>query len=87
MFELNFKLIDRFASISSAQKLNDTKAANAYRKKYPYAPANQPPGTVICSTGTSNVYWSGSVLGEAFANYTDLMTNGSARYCATQQEG
>jgi purine nucleoside permease len=87
VFELNFNLVDRFAGISSKQKLNDTKAANAYRKKYPYAPANEPPSTVICSTGTSNVYWSGSVLGDAFGNYTELMTNGSARYCATQQEG
>ena len=87
VFELNFNLVDRFASISSKQKLNDTKGAAAYRAKYPYAPANQPPSTVICSTGTSNVYWSGSVLGEAFANYTSLMTNGSAHYCATQQEG
>lgn len=86
VFELNINLVNRFAHISSQQKLNDTKTAAAYRATYPYAPANQPPSTVICSTGTSNVYWSGSVLGDAFYNYTLLMTNGSAHYCATQQE-
>jgi purine nucleoside permease len=86
VFELNIALVDKFAALASAPKLNDTKAAAAYRATYPYAPANQPPSVVICSTGTSNVYWSGSTLGEAFYNYTLLMTNGSAHYCATQQE-
>lgn len=86
VFELNFNVVDRFAHIASLQTLNDTDSAAAYREKYPYAPANQTPSVVICSTGTSNVYWSGSVLGDAFYNYTLLMTNGSAHYCATQQE-
>ena len=39
-----------------------------------------------CATGTSNVYWSGSILGDAFSAYTKLLTNGSGNYCATQQE-
>ena len=86
MFELNFNLVNRFAHLAAQPKLNDTKAAAAYRATYPYAPANQPPTVAICSTGTSNVYWSGSTLGDAFYNYTLLMTNGSAHYCATQQE-
>lgn len=72
--------------IASQVQLNDTDAAATYRSKYPYAPANQPPSVVACSSGTSNNYWSGSVLGDAFTNYTLLMTNGSAHYCATQQE-
>lgn len=86
VFELNINLVNKFAALASAKKLNDTKAAAAYRATYPYAPANAPPSVVICSTGTSNIYWSGSVLGDAFYNYTLLMTNGSAHYCATQQE-
>ena len=86
VFELNFNLVNRYAHIASLQHLNDTPGAAAYRAAYPYAPANQPPAVEICSTGTSNVYWSGSVLGDAFTNYTLLMTNGSAHYCATQQE-
>jgi purine nucleoside permease len=66
--------------------LNDTAAAQAYRSKYPFSPANQPPSIIECDSGTSNVYWSGSVLGNAFSAYTKLLTNGSGTYCATQEE-
>lgn len=85
-FEVNKNLRDLFANAASQVQLNDTNTATAYRAKYPYAPANQPPSVVACASGTSNVYWSGSVLGDAFYNYTLLMTNGSGHYCATQQE-
>jgi len=85
-FELNENLKERFLYIANQTSLNDTAGAAAYRQNYPYAPANQPPSVVACDTGTSNVYWSGSVLGDAFSNYTLLLTNGSGAYCATQQE-
>ena len=85
-FELNNNLRKRFVYLASLPSLNDTAGAAAYRKNYPYAPANQPPAVVECATGTSNVYWSGSVLGDAFTAYTKLLTNGSGIYCATQQE-
>ena len=85
-FELNDKLRKRFVSLASKPKLNDSMAAATYRATYPYAPANMPPSVVECATGTSNVYWTGSVLGDAFTNYTKLLTNGSGIYCATQQE-
>ena len=75
-FEVNKALRDRFIEVASHTKLNDTSAAMAYRKNYDYAPANQPPSVVACSSGTSNVYWSGSVLGDAFYNYTLLLSNG-----------
>ena len=76
-FELNNNLKKRFVYLASLPKLNDTDSAQAYRATYGYAPANQPPSIVECDTGTSNVYWSGSVLGEAFSAYTKLLTNGS----------
>lgn len=85
-FEVNKNLRDLFINITSQVQLNDTDGAAAYRAKYPYAPANQPPSVVACASGTSNNYWSGSVLGDAFYNYTLLLTNGSGHYCATQQE-
>lgn len=72
--------------IAGLQTLNDSSSAAAYRATYGYAPANQPPAVVQCDTGTSNNYWSGSVLGDAYSNYTLLMTNGTGLYCATQQE-
>lgn len=76
VFEVNKNLCDRFITLARRAKLNDTTSAAAYRKSYPYAPANQPPSVVACASGTSNVYWSGSVLGDAFYNYTLLLTNG-----------
>ncbi|KAH8812845.1 purine nucleoside permease [Xylogone sp. PMI_703] len=86
VFELNVNLLERAYYIASLATLNDTDAAAKYRANYGYAPANQPPSVVKCDSGTSNVYWSGSTLGDAFQNYTLLMTNGTGVYCASQQE-
>lgn len=86
VFELNDNLKKRFVYIAGLQTLSDTAKAQAYRATYGYAPANQPPSVVECDSGTSNVYWSGSVLGDAFSAYTSLLTNGSGVYCASQQE-
>lgn len=85
-FELNDNLKKRAVSLAKKATLNDTEAAQAYRDKYGFAPANQPPTVVECDSGTSNNYWSGSVLGNAFSAYTKLLTNGSGLYCNTQQE-
>jgi purine nucleoside permease len=85
-FELNENLRDRASYVASLVSLNDTEGAAEYRSKYGYAPANQPPSVVKCDSGTSDNYWSGSVLGDAFTNYTLLLTNGSGIYCGTQQE-
>jgi len=86
VFELNDNLKKRFVYIAGLQTLNDSAHAQAYRETYGYAPANQPPAVIECDSGTSNVYWSGSTLGDAFSAYTTLLTNGSGLYCASQQE-
>ena len=86
VFELNNNLRQRAIYLAQQATLNDTAAAQKYRTTYGYAPANQPPSIVECDTGTSNNYWSGSVIGYAYGNYTQLLTNGSGEYCATQQE-
>ena len=39
-----------------------------------------------CDVATSDVYFSGDLLSEAFGNTTSLFTNGSAVYCTTAQE-
>ncbi|KXT08919.1 hypothetical protein AC579_9364 [Pseudocercospora musae] len=85
-FEVNENLKKRALTLASRATLNDTKTAQAYRKKYGYSPAQDPPTVVECDSGTSNVYWSGSVLGDTFTNYTKLLTNGSGLYCNSQQE-
>ena len=35
---------------------------------------------------SSNVYFSGALLGDAFANYTEMLTNGTGAYCTTAEE-
>jgi len=77
VFELNVNLRDKAMSLASNISLNDTETAAAYRAKYDYAPA----GDSACS----DVYYSGHFLGEAFGNFTDLMTNGSGVYTTTAQ--
>lgn len=63
-FELNENLRDRAFYLASLVTLNDTVEAAAYRATYGYAPADQPPSVVKCDSGTSDNYWSGSVLGD-----------------------
>lgn len=85
-FELNAKLMRRAMAAARKAKLEDTPATKVYRALYDYAPANEPPGIVSCVSGASNAYWAGHAYGEAFQNYTRLMTNGSGTYCATNTE-
>lgn len=86
VFELNDNLKKRAVSLARKATLNDTTAAATYRAKYDYSPAQDPPTVVECDSGTSNVYWSGSTLSEAFSAYTKLLTNDSGLYCNSQQE-
>ncbi|KAI5235456.1 purine nucleoside permease [Aureobasidium subglaciale] len=81
VFEVNENLLDRAYYLASLAALNDTNAAAKYRAKYGYLPASGPPSVVKCDSATSNQYWSGSVLAEAYSNYTSLLTNGSGVYC------
>ena len=39
-----------------------------------------------CDVATSDVYFSGTLLSEAFENTTKLFTNGTGVYCTTAQE-
>ena len=70
---------------ASTATLNDTADAAAYRAKYS-PPANAPPSVLAGDVTSSNVYFAGTLLGEAFANYTSLLTNGTGRYCTTAEE-
>ena len=70
--------------------MNDSSAAVAYRANYAQASAytagSQAPNVVGCDVATSDVYFSGTLLSEAFSNTTRLFTNGSGIYCTTAQE-
>ncbi|KAL2061169.1 hypothetical protein VTL71DRAFT_7442 [Oculimacula yallundae] len=92
VFELNEALRDMAANFASTAKLNDTSDAVAYRANYAnhntkmYQSALRKPAVIKCDTTTSDVYYSGTMLGEAFENTTRLFTNGSGVYCMTAQE-
>ncbi|VEU19382.1 DEKNAAC100900 [Brettanomyces naardenensis] len=87
IFELNLNLRDRALKLAQSAKLdNGTKANEAFRETFDYAPANSTPKAIGCDTLTSDTYWFGQDFDETFANYTSLITNGTATYCTTQEE-
>jgi purine nucleoside permease len=85
VFELSVNLRDKAISLASNVSLNDSATAMAYRAKYDYSPANQPPKVIAGDSACSDVYYSGAFLGEAFGNFTKLVTNGSGIYVTTAQ--
>lgn len=62
----------------------------AYRANYAtasaYTAGSQGPSVLGCDVATSDVYFSGTLLSEAFGNTTKLFTNGTGEYCTTAQE-
>lgn len=86
VFEVNDALRQKAIALARRAKLNDSDTAVAYRAHYTGLPAAMAPSVRACDVATSDVYFSGAVLGEAFGNYTHLVTNGSGVYCTTAQE-
>jgi len=91
VFEVNEALRDIAVGFAKTASLNDSKSSVAYRANYASSPlyataATRPPGIITCDVATSDVYYSGTLLGEAFENTTKLFTNGSGVYCTTAQE-
>ena len=85
VFELNLNLRDKAMKLASSVSLNDTAAASAYRAKYNYAPANEPPRIIAGDAACSDVYYSGALLCESFGNFTTMITNGTGVYVMTAQ--
>jgi purine nucleoside permease len=91
VFEVNEALRDVAFSYACKATLSDDPVASDYRAKYAvegtvYAMATKPPSVVKCDSVTSDVYYSGVLLSEAFENVTTVWTNGSGAYCMTAQE-
>ncbi|XP_055348347.1 uncharacterized protein LOC129595377 [Paramacrobiotus metropolitanus] len=86
VYELNEALLDKLFTVASKAKLQDSPTARGYRANYKTRPAIQPPMFVKCDTATSDIYWGGTPLAETFDNFTRVVTNGTGRYCTTQQE-
>ncbi|KAG5730259.1 hypothetical protein E4T56_gene10585 [Termitomyces sp. T112] len=90
VFEVNDALKKLAVGFAKQATLNDTLAAQQYRINYKTNPAftrgAEGPSVVECDTATSDNFWSGTLLAEAFENTTTLFTNGTGVYCTTQQE-
>lgn len=91
VFEINEALRDKAFEYASKAKLNDSATTQEYRAKYAasgavFTTATEAPSVVKCDSVTSDVYYSGSLLSEAFENVTTVWTNGSGIYCMTAQE-
>lgn len=91
VFEVNAALRTIAADFARKAKLSDSTAAKSYRAHYAnasgeYKAATLAPSVVECDVATSDVYYSGNILGTAFENTTKLFTNGTGDYCSTAQE-
>lgn len=89
IFELNGNLRNRALSLARANidslKIGDYENIRL-RKLYADSPAAELPTAVGCDVLTSDNYFTGTVLSEFFGNYTSMISNGTATYCATAQE-
>ncbi|KAF8217037.1 purine nucleoside permease [Mycena galopus ATCC 62051] len=90
VFEVNDALRQAAVGLAQTAKLTDTDDCKRLRSTYTSSPifaaGAAPPSIVMCDTLTSDTYWSGALLAEAFENTTSLFTNGRGIYCSTQQE-
>lgn len=91
VFELNESLRDDVFRLAAASDLTDSEDTNMYRLKYvpmgvDYLPATEPPRVIKCDVATSDVYYTGTLLSNAFEKTAAVWTNGSASYCMTAQE-
>lgn len=90
VFEVNDALRQIAIGFAQTASLNDSADAKAYRAHYAttnaYKAGSEGPSVLGCDVATSDVYFSGALLSEAFENTTKLFTNGSAVYCTTAQE-
>lgn len=91
VFEVNSELRTIAADFARKANLSDSATAQAYRKHYAtrsgkYKAATLPPSVVECDVATSDVYYSGNILGSTFENTTKIWTNGTGDYCSTAQE-
>ena len=79
VFELNDALRKLAVGFARNATLADSPAAVAYRALYAseptYAAGAAPPAIVECDVATSDVYYSGKLLSDAFKNFTTLITS------------
>ncbi len=83
--------MQRVMAFATTTQLNNSSQAVAFRALYAAEPGNvhaadtRPRSVLACDVSTSDVYFSGALLAEAFGHYTTLITNGTGKYCMTAQ--
>ncbi|KAI2616162.1 NUP-domain-containing protein [Hypomontagnella submonticulosa] len=92
VMEVNENLRDAAAELATRAQLVTSTDTTDYCEYYrqggeTYAPATAGPSVIKCDAATSDVYYSGTLLSEAFENTTKSWTNQSAlTYCVSAQE-
>ncbi|KZF22833.1 purine nucleoside permease [Xylona heveae TC161] len=88
VYGLNGALRDKVASLVAEKNISfaDNPTAQAYRSKYTYAPARAAPTVDKCDVASAEVYWSGEVYARNVEYYVDLISNGTAKYCNTNED-
>ncbi|KAI1371856.1 putative purine nucleoside permease [Hypoxylon crocopeplum] len=92
VMEVNENLRDAAADLAGRAELANSADTTDYCSRYQsggdvYAAATNSPGIIKCDSATSDVYYSGALLSEAFENTTQLWTNQSTiTYCMSAQE-
>ncbi|KAG4220556.1 hypothetical protein PC116_g30965, partial [Phytophthora cactorum] len=92
VMEVNENLRDAAAELARRATLADSADSAEYRALYAasgkiYEAATGTPSVLKCDSATSDVYYSGNLLSEAFENTTKLLTNQSSiTYCMSAQE-
>ncbi|KAI1475722.1 putative purine nucleoside permease [Daldinia eschscholtzii] len=92
VMEVNENLRSAAAELARRATLADSADSAEYRALYAasgeiYEAATGTPSVIECDSATSDVYYSGNLLSEAFENTTKLLTNQSSiTYCMSAQE-
>lgn len=91
VFELNAALRSTASQFARRANLSDSTTSQEYRAQYTtdddvYTAGTNPPSVVECDVTTTDVYFNGRLLGDAFDRTTSVLTNGTGVYCSTAQE-
>lgn len=91
VFQLNSRLRDMAYDMAAGALMDDTPEAAAYRALYSnhgpgFTKGTDGPAVERCDVATSDVWFSGMRLADAFEKTAGIWTNGSATYCMTAQE-
>ncbi len=86
VFRLDETLLQGALALSRNVTLEDSDELRHFRQHYGSAPANAPPGVILCDTASGDTWWSGRRLGDHARRWTRLLTQGRGVYCTTQQE-